>query len=323
MPALNLPTNALKSTRIKSFESVLADANRLLSTKGKTFYWASYLLNKRHAQRAARLYRFCRYIDDLADEAANVSSAKKNLKKLIADINKGQSDDLIVLDALLLFDECSIEKEIVLELINGVYSDLAEVRIRDLDQLLHYCYQVAGTVGLMMCKVLDIEDKTAFPFAIDLGIAMQLTNICRDVSDDAALGRRYLPESLVGKLQPAQLIAPLQSIQPHLSDSLKTLLNIADSYFKSGNAGLPFISLRARAGILIASKLYQAIGTKLQKQHYHYWHSRAMLSKQDKLMLSIKTLSTVIFTAEFWSVTISHDKSLHQSLKALPYANAR
>jgi 15-cis-phytoene synthase len=318
-----MSTNALKSERIKSVESVLADANRLLSTKGKTFYWASYLLNKRHAQRAARLYRFCRYIDDLADEAANVSSAKKNLKKLIADINKCQSDDLIVLDALLLFEECNIEKAIVLELINGVNSDLAEVRIRDLDQLLHYCYQVAGTVGLMMCRVLDIEDKTAPPFAIDLGIAMQLTNICRDVSDDAALSRRYLPESLVGNLQPAQLIAPHPSIQPHLSAALASLLAIADSYYKSGNAGLPFISLRARAGILIASKLYQAIGTKLQKQHYHYWHSRAMLSKLDKLKLSIKTLSTVIFTAEFWSVTISHDKSLHQSLKALPYADAR
>ncbi len=317
-----MTVNTHSNKRIASVESSLSDANRLLATKGKTFYWASFLLNKRHAQRATRLYRFCRYIDDLADEASSVSLAKKNLKKLTADINQGQSEDLIILDALLLFDECNIEKEIVLELINGVNSDLATVRIRDLDQLLHYCYQVAGTVGLMMCKVLDIQDKTAFPFAIDLGIAMQLTNICRDVSDDAALGRRYLPESLVGNLQPAQLIAPLQSIQPHLSDSLKTLLNIADSYYKSGNVGLPFISLRARTGILIASKLYQAIGTKLQKQDYHYWHSRAMLSKQDKLILSIKTLLTVFFTAEFWTPTKSHDKNLHQSLKALPYAHA-
>lgn len=323
MPALNMPTNALKSTRIKSVESVLADANRLLSTKGKTFYWASYLLNKRHAQRAARLYRFCRYIDDLADEAANVSSAKKNLKKLIADINKGQSDDLIVLDALLLFDECSIEKEIVLELINGVYSDLAEVRIRDLDQLLHYCYQVAGTVGLMMCKVLDIEDKTAYPFAIDLGIAMQLTNICRDVRDDAVLGRRYLPTTLASNLEPTELITPNEDIQQPLSAALASLLGVADSYYQSGNAGLAFIPLRARPGILIASKLYQAIGNKLQKQGYHYWQKRAMLSKQDKLTLSIKTLLALFFTAEFWRVATSHDKKLHQPLKALPYTHAR
>jgi 15-cis-phytoene synthase len=318
-----MTTNTHNNKPIKSVESTLADADRLLAMKGKTFYWARFLLNKRHSQRATRLYRFCRYIDDLADEAGSISLAEKNLKKLSADINQGQSEDLIVLDALRLFEECDIEKAIVLELINGVNSDLAKVRIRDLDQLLHYCYQVAGTVGLMMCKVLDIEDKTAFPFAIDLGIAMQLTNICRDVSADAALGRRYLPESLVGHLAPAQLIAPHPSIQPHLSAALASLLGIADSYYKSGNAGLPFISLRARAGILIASKLYQAIGTKLQKQAYHYWHSRAMLLKQEKLILSVKTLATLFFTAEFWRTSTSHDKNLHLPLKALPYTHAR
>ena len=311
-----------QSKHISSVENTLADANKLLASKGKTFYWASFLLNKRHAQRAARLYRFCRYIDDLADEAASLSLAKKNLKKLSDDINQGQSEDLIVADALLLFNECNIEKDIVLELINGVNSDLAAVRMRDLDELLHYCYQVAGTVGLMMCRVLDIEDKTAYPFAIDLGIAMQLTNICRDVRDDALLGRRYLPQSLVGNLEPADLISPHQSVQQPLSAALASLLAIADSYYKSGNAGLAFIPLRARAGILIASKLYQAIGTKLQKQAYHYWQKRAMLSKQDKLMLSIKTLCMLFLTADFWSVATAHDKKLHQSLSALPYTHA-
>lgn len=312
----------LQNKSIKSLDSILADANRLLSIKGKTFYWASFLLNKRHAQRAARLYRFCRYIDDLADEANSVSIAKKNLKKLSDDINNGQSEDLIIVDALLLFNECSIEKEIVLELINGVYSDLAKVRMQDLDQLLHYCYQVAGTVGLMMCRVLDIKDKTAYPFAIDLGIAMQLTNICRDVRDDAVMGRRYLPTTLVGNLEPAELTSPNPSIEPQLSAALASMLSIADSYYKSGNAGLSFISLRARAGILIASKLYQAIGIKLQKQSYHYWQKRAMLSTQDKLMLSIKTLAALIFTVEFWTAATCHDKNLHQSITALPYTHA-
>lgn len=311
-----------QSKQINSVEGTLVDANKLLASKGKTFYWASFLLNKRHAQRAARLYRFCRYIDDLADEAASLSLAKKNLKKLSDDINQGQSEDLIVADALLLFNECSIEKAIVLELINGVNSDLAAVRMRDLDQLLHYCYQVAGTVGLMMCRVLDIEDKTAYPFAIDLGIAMQLTNICRDVRDDAVLGRRYLPTTLVANLEPDELISPNEDIQQPLSAALASLLGVANSYYQSGNAGLAFIPLRARAGILIASKLYQAIGIKLQKQAYHYWQKRAMLSKQDKLMLSIKTLLTLFFTAEFWRVTAPHDKKLHQSLSVLPYTHA-
>ncbi|MBC7757044.1 MAG: phytoene/squalene synthase family protein [Bdellovibrio sp.] len=314
--------NAPKSTCINPAKNDFIDARQLLATKGKTFYWASLLLSKRHAQRATRLYQFCRYIDDLADEAASVSLARKNLKKLIDDINKGQSTDLVVVDALQLFNECHIEKSIVLALINGVYSDLVQVRMRDMDELLQYCYQVAGTVGLMMCKVLDIKDNKALPFAIDLGIAMQLTNICRDVRDDALMGRRYLPETLVGSLQPAELISPKQCIHPQLNAALAGLLGLADSYYKSGNVGLPFISLRARAGILIASKLYQAIGVKLQKQRYHYWQKRARLSKRDKLMLSFKTLLTVALTVKFWSITKSHDKNLHQALKALPYTHA-
>jgi 15-cis-phytoene synthase len=311
-----------QTKQINSVESALADANSLLAIKGKTFYWASFLLSKRHAQRATRLYRFCRYIDDLADESASVSIAKNKLKKLSDDINTGQSEDLIIADALQLFNECNIERTIVLELIKGVDSDLAQVRIKDLDELLHYCYQVAGTVGLMMCRILDIEDKTAYPFAIDLGIAMQLTNICRDVRDDAVLGRRYLPTTLVSNLEPTELITPNEDIQQPLSAALANLLGIADNYYKSGNAGLPFIPLRARAGILIASKLYQAIGTKLQKQGYHYWQKRAMLSRQDKLMLSIKTLLTIFFTPKFWKVAAPHDEKLHQSLSALPFTHA-
>ena len=322
MQTFKMLINAHKSACINQAKIDFTEARKLLAKKGKTFYWASFLLSKRHAQRATRLYQFCRYIDDLADEAVSVSLAKKNLKKLIDDINKGQSTDVVVVDALQLFNECNIENAIVLELINGVYSDLSKVRMRDVDGLLQYCYQVAGTVGLMMCKVLDITDNKAFPFAIDLGIAMQLTNICRDVRDDALMGRRYLPETMVGSLQPAELICPKQLIHPQLNAALANLLGLADSYYKSGNAGLPFIPLRARPGILIASKLYQAIGIKLQKQRYRYWQTRAMLSKQDKLMLSLKTFLTVSLTIKFWSVTKFHDKNLHQPLKALPYTHA-
>lgn len=313
---------ALNNKHVKSIESTLIDANKVLSTKGKTFYWASFLLNRRHAQRAARLYRFCRYIDDLADEAPNASLAKKSLKKLSNDINRNHSEDLIVTDALLLFNECKIEKEIVLELINGVISDLESVRMHDLDQLLHYCYQVAGTVGLMMCRVLDIEDKTAYPFAIDLGIAMQLTNICRDVRDDAVMLRRYLPTTLIGNIEASELIRPEQSIEQQLIYALSSLLAVADKYYKSGNAGLPFISLRAREGILIASKLYQAIGIKLQRQGYQYWQKRVMLSKYEKLTLSVKTLVSSFFTVKFWSLIGCHDENLHDCLTALPYTHA-
>lgn len=301
----------------------LKEAKQLLFDKGKTFYWASFLLNKRHAKRATRLYRFCRYVDDLADEAIDIAQAKNTLIKLSSDIKTGSSQDIIVIDALALFEECNIEKDIVIELINGVYSDLDKVRLNTVDQLLCYCYQVAGTVGLMMCKVLDIKDKNAYSYAIDLGIAMQLTNICRDISEDASLGRRYLPKDLIGDLDPAELICPAQSIQKNLTVSVASLLSIADQYYASGRAGLSFIPLRARTAILLASRLYQGIGSKLEQQKCQYWVTRAILSNRDKTMLSIKTLTQLIGNAEFWHVIQAHQKQLHQPLAHLPYTHAK
>jgi phytoene synthase len=304
-------------------EASLAQANQLLFDKGKTFYWASLLLNKRHAQRATRFYRFCRYVDDLADEALDTNQAKKELNALILDIKADSSADPIVQDALALFNECHIEIDIVLELINGVYSDLDQVRFNSMHQLLHYCYQVAGTVGLMMCKVLDIHDAQAYPYAIDLGIAMQLTNICRDISADASLGRRYLPKDLVGDLDPAELIFPALPIQENLTIAVAHLLIIADQYYASGNAGLSFIPLRARTAILLASRLYQAIGMKLEQRNCQYWLGRAMLSNYDKTLLSLKTLAQLVGHAEFWRVMQAHQAQLHQSLAKLPYTHAQ
>lgn len=301
----------------------LAQANQLLFNKGKTFYWARFLLNKRHAQRATRLYRFCRYVDDLADEATDNTQAKESLQTLSDDIKVGTSQDIIVLDALALFDECSIEKEVVIELINGVYSDLDQVKFNTMDQLLRYCYQVAGTVGLMMCKVLDIKDANAYAYAIDLGIAMQLTNICRDISEDARLGRRYLPKDLVGNLVPVRLIMPTLELQGNLTAAVASLLKTADQYYASGNAGLSFIPLRARTAILLASRLYQAIGRKLEQKNCQYWLARAMLSNQDKALLSIKTLTQLIGHAEFWRVMHAHQQQLHQPLATLPYTHAQ
>jgi len=307
----------------ESSSDSLAGANQVLFEKGKTFYWASYLLNKRHTQRATRLYRFCRYVDDLADEAINTQLAQQALKALIVEIRTGDSQHPIVLDALALFNECDIEKDIAIELINGVYSDLQQVRIDTIDQLLQYCYQVAGTVGLMMCKVLDINDASAYPYAIDLGIAMQLTNICRDVGDDAQLDRRYLPKDLVGDVEPEALILPVTAIRKNLTLSVATLLKLADEYYLSGNAGLSFIPLRARTAILLASRLYQAIGRKQEKQNCQYWLTRAMLSKGEKAILSIQTLIKLMANVQFWRVVQSHQAKLHQALAKLPYTHAK
>lgn len=299
----------------------IIDGNFLLASKGKTFYWARFLLTKRHAQRATRLYRFCRFLDDLVDETEDIRVSKLVINQLRDDLMNSYSKDPLVADAIDLFNECNINSDVVMSLMNGIESDLSLVRMHNLDSLLRYCYQVAGTVGLMMCKVLDVTDAKAYPYAIDLGIAMQLTNICRDVSDDATLNRLYLPKTMVGDLDVNACINPSAEQALKLQEIVAELLKIADSYYLSGNNGLAFITLRARLGILIASKLYQEIGVKLMKQQYRFWMKRACLTIKDKLLSTVIIMILALFSLRFWSVIKTHDKQLHHSLYLLPYAD--
>ena len=127
----------------------------------------------------------------------------------------------------------------------------------------------------------------------------------------------------MGSIDPEELILPAQSIEEKLTSSVSTLLSIADQYYKSGNAGLSFIPLRARTAILLASRLYQAIGQKLDKLNNQYWLTRAMLSKQEKALLSIKAITQLIGHTEFWHVTQDHQHELHQALVKLPYTHAK
>jgi len=157
----------------------------VLQSNGRSFHFASRLLTPNHRVRAARLYAFCRYVDDIADEVPDRALATTKLEQVNADVLSGQSSEPVVANMLDLMREASIPQEPVVALVDGVRSDVYLSTVSTEAQLVRYAYQVAGTVGLMMSVVLDVHDREAWPFAIDLGIAMQLTNIARDVGEDA------------------------------------------------------------------------------------------------------------------------------------------
>jgi phytoene synthase len=297
------------------------ESNKILSSKGKTFFWAKFLLKQEHAEDATRLYRFCRYIDDIGDEGDDKAHAHETLTKVITEIIQGKSNDPVIDDAIKLFNKKNIDVKIAIELINGVISDLKSVRIESEDQLLIYCYQVAGTVGLMMSKILDVKDERAYAHAIDLGIAMQLTNICRDVSEDAVMHRRYIPGSMCKSLEPALLIHPDKDIRNLISKNLTDLLNMADTYYQSGHDGLCFLPFRARMGMAIAGFLYRNIGVKLKNENYAFWNGRVFVSKSLKFGLTIQILLSSFFNASFYRYKKQHQARLHQSLKNLPHAH--
>ena len=297
---------------------VLDSANSVLASKGRSFHWARHLLGTIHATRATRLYYLCRHIDDMADESRSDVLAKQALADVVASVRIGQSKDPIIQDGLSLMQECGIDADILLDLIDGVQSDLELVRIADMDALLRYCYQVAGTVGLMMSKVLDTNIHHAFPHAVDLGIAMQLTNICRDISADAVLERRYLPASMVGNLAPDQLVNPASDLHAALRACVAKLLDCADTYYQSGEHGLSYLPLRARGSMLVAARVYRGIGVQLSASQHAYWTERVVVPTWQKVFITSRALLTSPFKRSFWRAPIQHDSTLHAALKKSP-----
>ena len=297
---------------------VSAKAEESLASNGRSFYWARYFLGEPHASRATRLYAFCRHLDDLADEASSRESARENLLVARNAVRSGATSDAVLRDGLDLMSECRISPEMILELIEGLLSDLDPVRIPDEAALLRYSYRVAGTVGVMMCGVLDVRDPLAYTHAIDLGIAMQLTNICRDIAEDAAMDRRYLPATMIGDMDPTNLLLPEENLRLRLQRSVSKLLELADLYYASGESGIAYLPLRARGGILVAARVYRAIGTQLRHRDCDYWSERVVVGSQKKAVITACTLLRAPLQRFFWRPASRHDSSLHEALKGLP-----
>ncbi len=296
-------------------------ADQLLVANGRSFHWARRLLGATHATRSTRLYGFCRRIDDLVDESSAPDTALDALASLSRSLGIGQSDDPMFADAIALLKECGIDHAIPLELIAGVRSDLRVVRVTDEAELLRYCYRVAGTVGLMMSAALDVQDEAALPHAIDLGIAMQLTNICRDVRADALVNRRYLPASILGDFAPERLLQPNDQDHTIVRQTVSRLLDLADVYYTSGERGLAYLPPGARRGMLVAARVYRAIGTRLRERNFDYWSSRAVVSTQQKTVISASALTGAVIRRLRGRTAVRHDPLLHAALVGLPWVD--
>ena len=240
--------------------------------RARSFRWASAFLSQAQRQRVAALYAFCRAVDDLADADWATAEAQQDLDALQAAL-AAEPDGKSLWPAHYLWFrelclECGIGFDIVRELMIGMMSDLGTVRVQSDGELISYCYRAAGTVGLMMCSVLGVRDPRALRHAVDLGIAMQLTNISRDVLEDADARRVYLPADRLAEYGVTQEEvvdgnADAQAVSLVVDD----VLTLAERYYQSGDAGMRFLPPRARWAILIASRLYRGIGRRLRRRH--------------------------------------------------------
>ncbi|HEY2736659.1 MAG TPA: phytoene/squalene synthase family protein, partial [Polyangiales bacterium] len=185
---------------------------------------------------------------------------------------------------------CAVPRAYFDELLLGMEMDAERVHYHSLDDLLRYAYRVAGTVGLMMCHVMGVRGSSALRHAAHLGIAMQLTNIARDVGEDWARGRLYLPEALLvqsggSALYPEDDQPMPRTVAEPLARATALLLDHADAYYRSGDAGLRHLSPRCAFAIRAARLVYSAISTQVRAQHCDPFAPRAYVGRSRKLSL--------------------------------------
>tara|TARA_B110000305_G_scaffold166517_1_gene184146 strand:- start:154 stop:1008 length:855 start_codon:yes stop_codon:yes gene_type:complete len=217
----------------------------LISKHAKSFNWAGFFLTKETFSKCSILYDFCRSIDDIVDGSETLSVRQKKFIEFKSNfINKNSTNNIIKSIHALLESE-NISKKIVEDLFDGIESDLKPVIvISNKKDLLVYSYRVAGTVGLMMAKILKVKDVYGLKGAIDLGIAMQLTNIARDVIEDKQKNRFYIKHDL---------------------KSIKETIEIADTFYKSSFVAIKYIPVISRFSIIVARRVYKKIGDNILK----------------------------------------------------------
>ena len=218
-----------------------------LSIYAKSFNWSGFFLPKEIYHKCSVLYDFCRTIDNIADRDVDLEIKKKELEEFKKNFEKKNKDETIIKNMWDLMKERNISKKIVDDLFDGVNSDLKkEVRIKTEKELLIYSYRVAGTVGLMMAKIFGVKKRESLQRAIDLGIAMQLTNIARDVVEDEKKNRTYL----------------IKESKDTFID-IKNTISKADTFYNSSFEGIRDIPLNCRFSIIVARRVYRHIGKKI------------------------------------------------------------
>ena len=261
-----------------------------IKSEGKSFYWASFFLPKKNRIAASRLYSICRYLDDVADNSKLDTSSQ--IKNIFNQIKENESSEINI-----FFKKNNINLGILKDLIDGLISDQQNVRVTDEKELIDYSYKVAGTVGLMMLPIINTKDAEARKHAIDLGIAMQLTNIARDVYEDAKMNRLYLPKEWLGQVSTSDLIDnKLDDQKKKLIElSIKNLIELSDKFYANGFSGMKFIPLRTRLAIFFAAKIYKGIGEKIKNGGYVYKLERIYLNKLEKLWITIISIPEFLF----------------------------
>ena len=256
-----------------------------LSIYAKSFNWAGFFLPKETYKKCSALYDFCRVADNIADDEEKIEVKEIKFKKFENDFNQKNFDDPIIKNMWSLIDEFNISLKIIHDLLDGIRSDIKEkIKLSSKKDLLIYSYRVAGTVGLMMAKILKVSKKNSLKSAIDLGIAMQLTNISRDVLEDSRNNRFYINKNF---------------------DEISSTISLADGFYQNSFYAIKDIPLSFRFSILVSRRIYRKIGHKIlnKKNLENYQNSGKIYVSSIE-----KTLETFLSIYDLFKLSLTFKK---------------
>ena len=248
-----------------------------LSIYAKSFNWAGFFLPKKTYKNCSYLYDFCRVVDNIADDEDEIEIKKIKFQKFVSDFKQKNFENPVIQNMWNIINEFNISLEIIYDLFDGIESDIKQnVKIDTRKDLLIYCYRVAGTVGLMMAKILNVSKKQSLKSAIDLGIAMQLTNISRDVIEDSKKNRSYINGNF---------------------EEINSTIELADTFYKNSFYSIREIPLSFRFSILVARRIYRKIGYKILKKKTFENYSKSgkiYVSNFEKVLETILSIYDLI-----------------------------
>ncbi len=271
----------------------------ILRTHARTFSFGSRFLPVDRRNAIAAAYAWCRIADDIVDRAVLGGDAD-----IAGDLDRWEAElDAPVHPVSVAFafarDRYGIPDQPLRDLLAGMRQDLVPASFADWDDLREYCYRVAGTIGLVAAPVFGCRDDRALQYAVDLGIAMQLTNILRDVAEDAAMGRVYLPADSLARfgVEPASLLAGAPT--GDLAGLMREEIARARDYYRSGRLGIPALCASGQLTTIAISRLYAKILTRIEEQGCDPFYGRASISTQRKLR------QMPVITADFLALQLS------------------
>jgi phytoene synthase len=272
-------------------KDLILASQRSIAKGSKSFAMASIFFDRKTKWAAWHLYSWCRLCDDQIDQATSPQEALNRLQDLktkTAQAFQSRSGHEGVFEALsVIAHEYRIPEKYAFDLLRGMEMDVSGFEYKTTNDLLEYCYCVAGTVGLMMCHVMGLTDSAALKNAVHMGLAMQMTNIARDVEDDLKLKRIYFPLSWLKKRD----LSPLQfaKADPATWASLaRELVKLAEAHYQKGYAGLAALPPRAAWAVLIAAEVYSKIGHKVVQRGAKAWTSRCYVTGFEKMLIAVR-----------------------------------